>query len=672
MITRVSLKGWKSHLDSELEFSKGVNAIIGIMGSGKTSVMDGISFALYGNFPALQSRKVTISDLIMKKPQRKSKAEIELVFSVNGNSYSIKRVIEERGTTVAEIRKDGRLVDVNPQNVTKQVEKILQMDYELFSRAVYSEQNGLDYFLRVPKGQRMQQIDSMLKVDQFEDVRESCVSLANRIANSVKEKARIVSQLESEMLSERIENIVNEIDELKGKARPIKIRLESLKGEIESLSKRLSGFEGLETEANKKKRELDALNASIGEIVSSLENKKPEIKGKEGLDLKKEIAAVEDGIKNIEEDIRGKRETLNGYREQIASIMARMEIVENAIKELEGIEAKCPVCESQITEERKKSLIKARRSERKAFDGELHSLEEKIIAVSGEIQALEKRLRLNISEREKLVHLESDIRLVREWERRLEEKKRERERVEAELKRMEEELSRTDIKKLRSELQEKAIEQREANVMLSSLREKILDREEMLRDLEKRNSLLKDYREEIERDRNAIESLNTFVGVLRATQEQLREEFLKNVNRIMSAVWNEIYPYADFTGIRLVVDKDYVLQLKGSEGWINVDGIASGGERSMACLALRIAFSLSFIPNLRWLILDEPTHNLDSNAINQFIEVLREKMPSFVEQVFLITHDERISEGVQGAEGVLYKLERNKNENGATFVRRWE
>jgi DNA repair exonuclease SbcCD ATPase subunit len=121
--------------------------------------------------------------------------------------------------------------------------------------------------------------------------------------------------------------------------------------------------------------------------------------------------------------------------------------------------------------------------------------------------------------------------------------------------------------------------------------------------------------------------------------------------------------------VRLIIDKDYVLQLKGSEGWISVDGIASGGERSMACLALRIAFSLSFIPNLCWLILDEPTHNLDSNAISQFIDVLREKMPAFAEQVFLITHDERISEGVQG---VLYKLDRNKNEDGATQVRRWE
>jgi DNA repair exonuclease SbcCD ATPase subunit len=100
-----------------------------------------------------------------------------------------------------------------------------------------------------------------------------------------------------------------------------------------------------------------------------------------------------------------------------------------------------------------------------------------------------------------------------------------------------------------------------------------------------------------------------------------------------------------------------------------VDGIASGGERSMACLALRIAFSKAFIPNLKWLILDEPTHNLDSNAIEQFSQILREKIDQFVDQVFLITHEERISEAVGGSSGSLHHLERDKEANEPTRVK---
>jgi DNA repair exonuclease SbcCD ATPase subunit len=177
--------------------------------------------------------------------------------------------------------------------------------------------------------------------------------------------------------------------------------------------------------------------------------------------------------------------------------------------------------------------------------------------------------------------------------------------------------------------------------------------------------MLKRYKEEIDKDQDISEKLSKFVKVLKLTQDQLRQEFLKNVNHSMSMIWNELYPYGDFSDVRLTIDRDYVLQLKGSEGWISVEGTASGGERSLACLALRIAFSMALVPNLKWLILDEPTHNLDVNAIDQFTGVLRERINSFVEQVFLITHEERVSEGILGS---LYRLERNKEINEPSRV----
>jgi len=172
MITKVKLNNWKSHLDSEFVFDKGVNCLVGTMGSGKSSIMHAISFALFGTFPFLQSRKVTLNDVIMKKPQKKTHSSVELEFVLNGNNYHVKRVIEtDKGTTEAEIRENGRILDVSANGVTAEVERILQMDYELFSKAVYSEQDWIDYFLRIPKGQRMQHIDRMLKVDKFDDVR---------------------------------------------------------------------------------------------------------------------------------------------------------------------------------------------------------------------------------------------------------------------------------------------------------------------------------------------------------------------------------------------------------------------------------------------------------------------------------------------------------------------
>ncbi|NIQ18597.1 MAG: hypothetical protein GTN37_02695, partial [Candidatus Aenigmarchaeota archaeon] len=109
---------------------------------------------------------------------------IELEFVLDGKKYEVKRTIEKgKGTVSSEIREEGELLEVNPQGVTREVTRILQMDYDLFQRAVYSEQNALDYFLQIPKGKRMQQIDSMLKLDRYEKVRESAVKIKNNISN---------------------------------------------------------------------------------------------------------------------------------------------------------------------------------------------------------------------------------------------------------------------------------------------------------------------------------------------------------------------------------------------------------------------------------------------------------------------------------------------------------
>src|SRR3989338_8546188 len=144
MITFVHLKGWKSHLDSEFAFTPGVNALVGIMGGGKSSVTDAICFALFGTFPALQSRKVGLDELVMKRPQRLKECEVWVTLSANGAEYELKRkVVVGKGTVEAEIRKSGALVDVNTSNVTRAIESLLQVDYDLFSKAIYSEQNSL-------------------------------------------------------------------------------------------------------------------------------------------------------------------------------------------------------------------------------------------------------------------------------------------------------------------------------------------------------------------------------------------------------------------------------------------------------------------------------------------------------------------------------------------------
>ena len=127
MINRIKLKNWRSHLDSSLEFTSGTNALLGPMGSGKSSVMNAICFGLFGTYPDLQSRKIKLDDIIMNKPSVKNESQIVVDFTVGGKTYSVMRVIErDKGTTYSEIREGDKLLDApNTQRVTELVEKLL-------------------------------------------------------------------------------------------------------------------------------------------------------------------------------------------------------------------------------------------------------------------------------------------------------------------------------------------------------------------------------------------------------------------------------------------------------------------------------------------------------------------------------------------------------------------
>lgn len=665
MISRVRLRNWKSHMESEFSFSGGVNAIIGIMGSGKTSILQAISFGLYGTFPAHQARRVGLEDLIMKKPQVMGEAEVEIGFSVGEEQYSVLRVLRRgKGTVKAELRKKGRLVEATPQGVTREVSRILDMDYELFSRAVYSEQNAIDYFLTIPRGKRMEHIDRMLRLDRFEKAREGAVSLANRVRNEREEKLRLLSDLRKERLPERIDSLRKELESLEEESG--KLEKEGLKAgkEADRLEKELSGLEHDEEGLNEARMALEGVEAGLEQIRSSMEERSSAEKlDRPGLEAR--LASVSKAVEELESGIRAARRSREEAREKVASLNAEIRIIREGIDDIEKLGDRCPTCEQEITRLKKKELVGTRSAREEKLRGEVSEEAEKARGSEKASEELEGKLKERVAEKEDLRSRIRDFEFLAGLEKRREEYEKRRAALEKRAMSLERGLKGRDLSGIRESLRKAVAEERELAARLDASRQRISDREEMLRELRTREDLLVKYGEESRMDQELGEQLSKFTGAVKLTQDQLREEFLKTVNSVMARIWEELYPYGDFTGIKLAIDRDYVLQLRETGGWVSVEGFASGGERSMAALALRVAFSMAFIPNLKWLILDEPTHNLDSQAIEHFTDSLRERIGSFAEQVFLITHDDRVSEGVGGS---IYRLERDKERDGPTQV----
>src|SRR5208283_5219538 len=129
---------------TKLSFRKGVNVLIGIMGAGKSSVMDAICFALYGTYPALKQRRLKLENAIKNRPKKEDEAEVRLSFLVGSDSYAVTRRLSSSGSALARLEKNGECLQTQPQRVNEEICGLLKVDYDTFTKAIYAEQNGID------------------------------------------------------------------------------------------------------------------------------------------------------------------------------------------------------------------------------------------------------------------------------------------------------------------------------------------------------------------------------------------------------------------------------------------------------------------------------------------------------------------------------------------------
>ena len=763
MINKVVLRNWKCHEHSELEFSEGTNCLIGIIGAGKTSVLDAICFGLFGTFPQLNQKKIKLEDVITKKPVKKDEAAVEVRFEIDGKEYTVIRRIK-KNRTEAEIRCGNVLMEAQPKKVTETVESLLKMNYDLFTRAVYSEQNQLDMFLTIPKGKRMKKIDELLKLDDFEKARASATTLSNRFGIAVAEKERTVSTLSEDPdilavpeLREEIKRIGAEISDLEKRLNSVRTRKDELRARISGLErteKSISELErslaSVEALSRRLKEEVSALRAglagktrpdltAIKERISGLEARESEISRKledlrkERETLRSERAVVSSRIAEFEgkleraarlreeirrlEEIASKKQELEEeaerVRNRIASLRFEISDLKERVEKISGISGRCPTCFRPLDDGRKAEMTRELEEKIAEKENEFRGLNSRYAGLRSELRRVEEAVRSMESARALLDSMpgEEELKSLR---KRLEEigkaledaetrervlngelesvkKVLEAARVElaessavfekfAELEKKESELqglaareselrealsslrksfSREELDRLRKELERVSAEETEVTASLESRRVLLAEKRRRLEEAERKRENLERERKALERLKFLKEQFSVLAEVLSATQEELRKNFVDSVNRAMHLVWQELYPYGDFSSVRLTVDGDYILQLRDLHGWVSAESV-SGGERSLACLALRIAFSLVLAPQLRWLVLDEPTHNLDSKAVEELARVLRERITEFVDQVFLITHEPALEDAVSG---YLYRIERDKSRN---------
>ena len=771
-------------MNTEVEFVSGTNGLMGTIGSGKTSLLDAICFAFFGNFPTLQSRKIKLDDVIMSKPTIQKEAEVSVEFVIDGKKYRVTRRIERgKGTTFAEIREGNKILESpNSKRVTEIVEKILKVNYELFTRSIYSEQNSLDYFLTLPRGQRMKKIDELLAIDKFENVRSNCIYVINKIADRKFGIESLLSKVDLEKLKEELKEQKEFLNRIELKEQELSLQLKSLEEEIEKKEKEFSEIKKIKTELDEVEKNLSGINKAMEELQESLK-RLGEVKVKDEDGVQKIIEEINENLENLEGNYKEKVEKYEKIYEKFSEINSNLKflkeerlkeleekineklekkkkadeiekivgkdyerkleekkkIVENLwneaetmkikidelrkqIDELSSISGKCPICEREISDELKEKLVKEKMQHIKKFEDEVKKKIEEKTVIEKEVEEIENYVNLlkeilnEIKDLDELknkfkdakmrfeelgkerVNVEEEINLLQNEIKALEEKieKMKAEKIEVEkeilklkeyqsiiermkslderrntLSQKEKELKNyltlKNLEEIEKELREALMKKSEIKANLSSLQESKVEKEKRKKELEKEIETFEKEKKKVENMENIIKQLKLFAEAISKTQLDLRKEFVSTVNYTMNKIWQDLYPYQDFIGIKLEVEEgDYVLKLQERSGeWKNVEGIASGGERSLAALALRVAFALVLTPQLKWLILDEPTANLDKKSIQTFASILKNSIIDFIDQTFIITHQEELAEGITG---YLYRFERNKAKDEPTRV----
>ncbi len=664
MITSVALKGWRSHKDSKLNFSEGTNVLIGVMGAGKSSLLDAISFALFGTFPSLKAKKLTMDDIIMNRPKKEDMAEVVVSFQVGRDIYTVKRTIVRGKGTKAEIRKNNELIDTGTTRTTENVERILKVSYDLFSRAVYSEQNGLDYFLTVPKGQRMKKMDSLLQIDKFEKARSSTTSLVNRMKNTITDKTRIVEEMEEKEDFDKVSKLKEDIARLEEKQGELKNKMSEVEKEKQKMEKGLEEIKNEMEKIEELEKQRNILSGRIKNLSEEIESF--EIKEKIG-DLEKKKKEIESVLEDSDKKLKALEDEMSETTEKKQKITVSIEDLISKIDNLKSVKGRCPVCDRELTEKHRKKLIDERSEKVSEKEKELKETIVEIKRIESEIREVKESIEKKKEQKFDIERAIEKIKGIEEKKERLKDFRREEKELESAISEKRKSFDRERMEEIQDKLKELYGSYTEIKVMLSSNERFLNEKREQLQSLEEKKKMFQEYKSQIKKMEVLIDDLKKFEKALKETQITLRSEFVEAVNATMDRIWEYLYPYDDYTSIRLSIQGgDYVLELRESGGnWVSVEGIASGGERTTACLALRIAFALVLAPSLKWLVLDEPTHNLDVQGVEYLATVLRDKISEFIEQVFLITHDEKLEDAVTG---YLYKLERKKEKNEPTQV----
>lgn len=185
--------------------------ISGDTGSGKTTILDAIVFALYGDLDrAKQSEELINSDC--------DRATIEFCVELDGERYTILRELKRgKGASVCKVKQNQKVIIDKTTELKKFVAEKVGLTKEEFVSVVVLQQGKFGKFLTAERSERAKIVESLFKLHKYEHARAS-IDIQRKLTEAdvqnidkQLEKYEQVSKELLEELTEKCKNIVAQI-----------------------------------------------------------------------------------------------------------------------------------------------------------------------------------------------------------------------------------------------------------------------------------------------------------------------------------------------------------------------------------------------------------------------------------------------------------------------------
>ena len=267
----ISLKisGFLSYRNAvELDFTDfSLASITGHNGAGKSSLLDAITWALFG-----KARK---TDDSLVNLQSKA-AEVIYTFDYEGNRYRIQRTMprgKKKKSIEFQVDDDGLwrpLTEATMRATQSRIEQILRLDYDTFINAAFFLQGKADQFTQQNASQRKQTLGSILGLEIWDEYKTRAASQRHSVEEELNSVDGRVAEIDEELAQEdvrraRLAELEDELERLVDTRKAQESVLENIRRLTASLAEQRKLVKSLADSLSRSQRNLSDLEARRAE-----------------------------------------------------------------------------------------------------------------------------------------------------------------------------------------------------------------------------------------------------------------------------------------------------------------------------------------------------------------------------------------------------------------------